>query len=182
MIRCRDIIRFINQTRSSQPRMTAVCWDLASECTIVDNFLAGRIGDRNQNIGVTELHTFSTNTTNEFRASLSRTYSNYASSDGGQDIANQIGMPNVNVSPYTTGLPWVLHFPFANLDGGHPPFVPSIIGYTSYQFTDNLSHVVGKHFLKMGFDMRRRLNNQLSSARANTYSYHCSQATPTETF
>ena len=131
-------------------------------CGVVDDFLAGNVGDRNQNIGVTELHTFSSNTTNEFRASLSRTYNDYASSDGGQNIADQIGMPNVNVSPTTTGLPWFFISPSPTWMGTSA-FVPSIVGYTSYQFSDNLSHVAGKHFLKMGFDLRRRLNNQLGN-------------------
>ncbi len=131
-------------------------------CGFVLDLLAGSPYDRNQNVGVSELHTFSTNTTNEFRASLSRTYNDYASSDGGQNTAQQIGMPNVNVSPYTTGLPWFYIVPSPSFMGTSP-FTPEVLGYTTYQFTDNLSHVVGKHFLKVGFDLRRRLNNQLGN-------------------
>jgi Carboxypeptidase regulatory-like domain/TonB-dependent Receptor Plug Domain/TonB dependent receptor len=131
-------------------------------CTIVDNFLAGSPYVRNQNIGVTELHTFSSNTTNEFRAGLSRTYNDYASSDGGQNIAEQIGMTNVNVSPFTTGLPWFYLSPSPTWMGTSA-FTPEILGYTTYQFSDNLSHIAGKHFLKMGFDLRRRLNNQVGN-------------------
>lgn len=131
-------------------------------CGIVDNFLAGLPSNRTQNVGITELHSFSPTTTNQFMASLSRTYNAYASSDGGQNIADQIGMPNVNVSPYTTGLPWFYIAPSPTWMGTSA-FVPSIIGYTSYEFSDNLSHVVGKHFLKMGFDLRRRLNNQVGN-------------------
>jgi hypothetical protein len=131
-------------------------------CGIVDDFLAGSPYDRNQNVGITELHTFSSTTTNEFRANLSRTYNEYASSDGGQNIAEQIGMANVNVSPYTTGLPWFYLSPSPTWMGTSA-FTPEVLGYTTYQFSDNLSHVAGKHFLKMGFDMRRRLNNQLGN-------------------
>lgn len=131
-------------------------------CGIVDDFLAGSIYNRNQVFGITEVHTFSSNTTNEFRAGINRTFSDYGSSDHGKNIASEIGMPNVNVSPFTSGLPWFYIAPSPTWMGTSA-FEPSIIGYTTYQISDNLSHAVGKHFLKMGFDVRRRLNNQLGN-------------------
>ena len=69
-------------------------------------------------------------------------------------------MANVNVSPYTTGLPWFFLSPSPTWMGTSA-FTPEILGYTTYQFSDNLSHVAGKHFLKMGFDFQwARFNNQ----------------------
>lgn len=131
-------------------------------CGYVLDFLAGAPTARSQNAGITELHTFSSNTTNEFRAGLSRLSNMYLSADGGENLADQVGIANVNVGKYTTGLPWFYFVPSPSFMGTSP-FTPEIDGYTTYQFSDNVSHVAGKHLLKFGFDMRRRLNNQLGN-------------------
>ncbi|MEW5977367.1 MAG: TonB-dependent receptor [Acidobacteriota bacterium] len=128
------------------------------DCGVVIDLLAGSPRGRNQNVGLTEVHTFSANTINEFRAGLNRSRSFYQTSDGGKNLASDVGIANVNVSPLTTGLPWFFFAPSPSWIGTSP-FTPNINGYTTYQFTDNLSHVYGKHRLKTGFDLRRRMDN-----------------------
>jgi len=128
------------------------------DCGVVLDLLAGAPGGRNQNVGLTEVHTFSASTVNEFRGGLNRSSSLYQTSDGGKNLADQIGIPNVNVSPLTTGLPWFDFSPSPSWIGTSP-FTPYVNGYTTYQFSDNFSHLHGKHHLKAGFDLRRRLNN-----------------------
>jgi outer membrane receptor protein involved in Fe transport len=128
------------------------------DCGVVLDLLAGAPGGRNQNAGLTYIRTFSPNTINEFRAGLNRSSSLYQTSDGGQNLADQVGIPNVNVSPLTTGLPWFYFVPSPSWMGTSP-FTPNINGYTTYQFSDNFSFLKGKHRMKAGFDFRRRLNN-----------------------
>lgn len=122
------------------------------------DLLAGTPGGRSQNFGISWVHTISPLTINEFRAALSRNATVYQTSDGGHNLANDIGMANVNVSPLTTGLPWFFLQPSPSWIGTSP-FTPFIDGYTTYQFTDNLTHLAGRHALKMGFDFHRRMDN-----------------------
>jgi Carboxypeptidase regulatory-like domain/TonB-dependent Receptor Plug Domain len=127
-------------------------------CGYALDLLAGAPDGRSQNFGITELHTFSNTTVNEFRIGLNRNHSLYGTSDGGHNLADEIGMKNVNVSPLTTGLPWFYLSPSPSWIGTSP-FTPAVDGYLTYQITDNLTHLVGRHALKMGFDLRRRMDN-----------------------
>lgn len=127
-------------------------------CGVVMNLLAGSSGGRTQNMGLTYIHTFSPTTVNEFRAGLNRSSSFFHSNDNGAKLADQVGIANVNVNDQTSGLPWFYMVPAPDWIGTSP-FEPYRNGYTVYQFTDNLSHFAGKHRIKAGFDLRRRLNN-----------------------
>jgi outer membrane receptor protein involved in Fe transport len=127
-------------------------------CGIVLNLLAGANGGRTQNMGLTFIHTFNPTTVNEFRAGLNRSSAFFHSSDNGAKLAEEAGIANVNVNDQTSGLPWFYMVPAPDWIGTSP-FEPYRNGYTVYQFTDNLSHYRGKHRLKAGLDLRRRLNN-----------------------
>ena len=132
------------------------------DCGIVLDLLAGSSKGRSQNAGLTHVHSFSPNTVNEFRAGLNRSAPGGQSSDGGANLADEVGIPNVNVSSNTTGLPWFF-FDSGPSWTGSTPFYPFINGYTTYQFSDNFSFLRGKHRLKTGFDFRRRLNNEVGN-------------------
>ena len=131
-------------------------------CGIVLNLLAGSNLFRNQSGGVTEVHSFSPAVVNEFRAGFNRTYNPYATADGGQDLASQFGIGNVNVDKFTGGLPWFDFSPAPDWIGTSP-FLPFIRGGTTYQFTDNLSIVRGKNQIKAGVSIIRRLDNNHSN-------------------
>jgi len=132
------------------------------DCGIVLHLLAGANDFRNQNVGLTEIHNFSANVVNEFRAGLNRTYNPFATADGGANLADQVGIANVNVNKFTGGLPWFSFDPVP-MWTGTSPFLPFLRGGTAYQFTDNLAFVRGKHRLKAGVDIRRRLDNDFSN-------------------
>ena len=127
-------------------------------CGNQSDALAGTNHARNQNGGLTFIHTFNPTTVNEFRAGLNRSSGFYQTSDGGRKLADEVGMPNVNVNDQTNGLPWFLSNTILTWTGTSP-FEPSGNGYTVYQFTDNLAHFWGKHRIKVGVDVRRRLGN-----------------------
>jgi hypothetical protein len=137
-------------------------------CGVQLNVEAGGQGGRNQNVGATFIHTFSPSTVNEFRAGLNRAFTFFNTSDKGQNLADQLGIPNVNVSAATTGLPW-LYMTSGPDWTGTSPFEPWLNGYTVYQFADKLSHLQGKHSIKVGFDLRRRLNNGVGNGGGNFF-------------
>jgi outer membrane receptor protein involved in Fe transport len=131
-------------------------------CGNVLDLLAGSPQNRSQQAGLAETHIFSPATVNEFRFGATRYWSFYQTSDGGQKLASELGIPNVNVSAYTTGLPWFDFSPSPSWIGTSP-FTPSLIGYTNWEESDNLSLLRGRHSIKLGFDMHRKDNNTASN-------------------
>lgn len=127
-------------------------------CGNVLDFLAGSPRDRVQQAGITETHIFSPTTVNEFRFGVTRSWSFYQTSDGGKDLATQLGIPNVNVSAYTTGLPWFDFSPAPSWTGTSP-FTPELDGYTDWEESDGLSLLRGRHSIKLGVDIHRKSNN-----------------------
>jgi outer membrane receptor protein involved in Fe transport len=127
-------------------------------CGNVLDLLAGSPESRLQQGGLAETHVFSPATVNEFRVGVTRSWSFYQTSDGNRNLANALGIPNVNVSAYTTGLPW---FDFSPAPSwiGTSPFTPSLTGYTDWEESDSLSLLRGRHSIKVGFDMHRKANN-----------------------
>jgi hypothetical protein len=127
-------------------------------CGIVLDLLAGSPQSRGQLGGINETHTFSPTIVNQFRIGVTRNWTFYQTSDGGKNLADQIGIANVNVSPSTTGLPW---FDFAPSPSwtGTSPFTPALGGYSDWEVGDSLSILHGRHSIKIGFDMHRRANN-----------------------
>jgi hypothetical protein len=127
-------------------------------CGVVLDLLAGSPQSRNQLAGITETHSFSPTIVNEFRFGVVRNWSFYQTADGGKNLADQIGIANVNVSPSTTGLPWFDISPSPSWIGTSP-FTPFLGGFTDWQTSDNVSVLRGRHSIKAGFDMHRRANN-----------------------
>jgi Carboxypeptidase regulatory-like domain/TonB-dependent Receptor Plug Domain/TonB dependent receptor len=127
-------------------------------CGTVLDLLAGSPQNRSQQAGLAETHIFTAATVNEFRFGVTRYWSFYQTSDGGKNLASDVGIPNVNVSAYTTGLPW---FDFSPAPSwiGTSPFTPSLTAYTNWEESDSLSLLRGRHSIRLGFDMHRKSNN-----------------------
>jgi outer membrane receptor protein involved in Fe transport len=132
-------------------------------CGVVMDLLAGLPHNRIQNTGLTHIHTFTPTIVNEFRAGLVRQANAYGTSEGGKNLADEVGIANVNVSKYTTGLPMFLFDPAPSWTGTSA-YEPFLYANTTYQFTDNLSYVKGKHRIRAGLDIRRRLFNNAGNA------------------
>ena len=131
-------------------------------CGTVLDLLAGSPQSRSQQAGLTETHIFTAATVNEFRFGVTRYWSFYQTSDGGQNLATEVGIPHVNVSAYTTGLPWFDFSPSPSWMGTSP-FTPSLTAYTDWEESDHLSVLRGRHSIKLGFDMHRKANNNASN-------------------
>ena len=127
-------------------------------CGVVLDLLAGSPQATTQGAGITETHLFSAAMVNQFRVGVTRLHSFFQTSDGGQNLAEQIGLKNVNVSPLTTGLPWFDFSPSPSWIGTSP-FTPEVEGYSDWQVSDAFSYLKGRHGLKFGYEMHRRADN-----------------------
>src|SRR5438067_1211474 len=100
---------------------------------------------------------------NQTRVGLSREPIRAIELNGGQQLAELAGIPNVNVDSLTTG------FPVINVGGmagiGATGNIPGIIISQNTQFGDNLDWFVKNHSLKVGFDVVFR---QTNAYQANT--------------
>lgn len=131
-------------------------------CGNVLDLLAGSPTGQDQNTGLTYIRSLTPTLVNEVDVGVNRTFSFYQTADGGKNLAQQLGMANVNVSSFTTGLPW-FDFSPAPTWTGTSPFTPNEGGYTAFQITDNLSWIHGKHRIKAGFNMIRRYDNGIGN-------------------
>lgn len=109
---------------------------------------------RNQNLALTDIHTFSSDKINELRVAYSRIVTNFFGFDSGENTAADLGIPNINIFGDTsTGLPVI------NIEGltslGTDAPIPAIRTEENYQLVDNFTYIRGAHNLKFGVDLRR---------------------------
>ncbi len=132
---------------------------------------------RNQSVAIGVTHTFSPTVVNEFRFGYMKYHVQTTPNGVGTSPATAAGIPGLNLDPYyTSGLPY-----FAFNDSNLNPITN--LGYAlgngsfngpqcncplteeegQYQFTDNVSKVVGNHTFKFGADIRYAKNLRVPS-------------------
>jgi hypothetical protein len=82
----------------------------------------------------------------------------------GQAIATQLGIPGINdpANPATGGLPSIGIGAFSAL--GNQNFFPERLHENSYQVLDSFTYIRGRHAIKFGADIRRRLHGFFQTA------------------
>jgi hypothetical protein len=114
---------------------------------------------RNHFVAVSDTHTFRPNLINEARVGFTRF--DQVSTNRLQDvpIAERVGIRNLNRAdlPFTGGLPQIGVSGFATI--GEITFLPYFNVINTFQYTDNLTWVKGRHTVKFGGDVRRRQFN-----------------------
>lgn len=114
----------------------------------------GKGPSRDQSIVLGDVHVFSPTFINEARFSYSRIRDTYYNYDYGQNLATQLGIPNINVfGPISTGLPIVSISGLSALGTEGP--IPALRYENSFQWVDNVTWVHGKHRIKFGADIHR---------------------------
>jgi hypothetical protein len=114
----------------------------------------GQGPSRDQSVVLSDIHTMTPNLINEARFSYSRIADTYFPYDYGQNIATQLGIPNINVfGPISTGLPIIAISGLTSLGTVGP--IPAIRYENSFQFVDNITWIHGRHHIKFGADIRR---------------------------
>lgn len=108
----------------------------------------------NQSLSITETHLFSGNLVNEFRFGYTRFSLDERDLITDQTAANTFGVRNINIAnfPQTGGFPQI--FLGTGYQTGGSTFKPLLFLDSNYQFTDNVSKIVGQHSLKAGAELR----------------------------
>lgn len=128
---------------------------------------AGTGTNKTQGGGFNYTHVFNPRFLTEFRLGFSR-YLNIADNqDTGSKIANEIGIPGVNLDKFTSGMPYFNIDGFSNPLVGFSPSLPWIRAETNIDVVSNWTKVLHNHTVKWGVDAR---NNKDDLLQTQTYS------------
>ena len=120
---------------------------------------SGNIENLARAAGISDVYTFSANKINEFKIGYSRYVVHATPNFAGQPISQQVGIPGIfdpSNAAATGGLPYI-QFPDLSPIGTTDWF-PEFLNENNYQYVDSFTYVRGRHSLKFGADVRRRLH------------------------
>jgi hypothetical protein len=119
-----------------------------------DPYLAALANTRNQNGVVSEVHSFSSHTINEFRFGTDRVRTDWTAYDVNDDTSDAVGIPGINgYCGFCGGLARIV---ISGLNAlGHTPYAPTFRHDTTFQWVDNATFIRGRHTIKAGGDVRR---------------------------
>jgi hypothetical protein len=104
-------------------------------------------------------HTFTLrpNLVNEFRLGVNRTRVHILQEDYGKNLADQYGIPGVNNDLNSSGLPYML---ISGLFGvGNSIVSPLKLADTTWNLSDSMSWIFGRHAARFGFNYSRDQDN-----------------------
>jgi hypothetical protein len=120
---------------------------------------------REQNHALGYTHTFGNNLLNDLRFAYIRYAVTSTPVDYGQNVSDQVGIPNANHgNPETSGLADININGYNNL--GNSSWIPELAKDNVYQVADSVNWIRGKHTIKLGVDFRRYQRNFYQSANA----------------
>jgi Carboxypeptidase regulatory-like domain len=109
---------------------------------------AGTYDVRAQSVAINDTHVFGPRWLNEYRAGWSAIDIGYARFGSGQNTAEQIGIPGINLDPRTSGMVSMLFATndMAAIGGGGT----GTANTSAFQMNDNVVHLHGRHTFKAG--------------------------------
>jgi hypothetical protein len=134
-------------------------------------FLNGVVDNPARSVAFQEIHNFSPRMINEFRAAYVRSGSDSVQLGFGKDYANQLGIPNVNVTDNNSGFPGISA---AGISGiGEAPFFPLVEIENVFQYLDNVTFIRSSHTMKFGVDYKRVQRNftQILGSPAGSFNF-----------
>jgi len=132
---------------------------------LAEGCCGGDMNMREQNHAVGYTHTFGSTLLNDLRFAYIRYAVTSVPVDYGQNISDQVGIPNANHgNPETSGLADININGYNNL--GNSSWIPELADDNVYQVADSVSWIRGKHTIKFGADLRRYQRNFYQSANA----------------
>lgn len=118
---------------------------------------AGTTRARNQNTVVGHNYQITPMLINEFRGGLNRQTTALQQEDYGLDLADEFGIPGVNRSKETTGLPAITLSGLFTVGGSI--LTPLQIAATNWNWSDKLLWIRGRHALRVGVDGQYELGS-----------------------
>ena len=117
--------------------------------------------------GLNYNHIFSSTFLAEFRVGVAHFHNEALQSDYGSTDSTDVGIPGINLDPFTSGIVTVNIGNFSNPITGYSPAMPWKRAEANIDFIDTWSKIVGNHTFKFGSDLRRVRDDLLTT---NTYS------------
>ena len=125
----------------------------------------GNMNMREQNHAIGYTHTFGSNMINDLRFAYIRYAVHSTPVDFGQNISDQVGIPNANRGDVeTSGLAAINISGYSGL--GNSGWIPELSADNTFQVADSLTWIRGKHTIKLGADFRRYQRNFFQSQAA----------------
>jgi hypothetical protein len=100
-------------------------------------------------------HVFSTNFYTEGRLGVDHYFNTTAQSDYGSTDAANVGIPGVNLNPFTSGLTSISVSGYSTPIVGYSPSIPWQRGETNIDGVNNWTKIAGNHSIKFGGEVRR---------------------------
>lgn len=99
-------------------------------------------------------HVFSPTLLTELRIGVDHYTNDAFPTDYGSNASAQLGIPGVNVSPFTSGLTTIGISGYSSPLVGYSPYEPWVQAQTNVDVVNNWTKIVGNHSIKLGFEMR----------------------------
>jgi hypothetical protein len=122
---------------------------------------AGNASLRTQGIAVNHTFILSPNLINETVLGVTRFALTNTPEGFGENLADEFGIPGINISETSSGLTRIIITGFAGL--GPSAFLPNFSTQNMFQLQNNLSWSRGAHTLRLGGDFRRRQRSGYST-------------------
>ena len=118
---------------------------------------AGATSARNQNAGIGYTYQISPSMLNDVRVGLNRQTTALTQEDYGKNLAQQFGIPGINMSPQTSGLS---NLDVAGLfDIGDSLLTPLQLATTNWNVSDKVTWVKGRHVIHVGVDYQHEMGS-----------------------
>ncbi|PYT24892.1 MAG: TonB-dependent receptor [Acidobacteria bacterium] len=119
-------------------------------------FTSGDFLNRPRNVVITETHIFTPRTVNELRLGYTRNRSERLQFNSDKNLSADLGLPGIPFGPKNGGLP---AFCIDDLTCfGSSTYQPTVEVQNVYHIVDSLSLVRGKHTIKIGAEVKPRVN------------------------
>ncbi len=99
-------------------------------------------------------HVFSPTFLTELRAGVDHYTNDAYPSDYGSSASGQLGIPGVNVSPFTSGMTTIGVADYSSPLVGYSPYEPWTQAQTNIDVVNNWTKLAGNHTIKLGFELR----------------------------
>lgn len=127
----------------------------------------GQSVQKTYSAGINYDRIFSPTLISEFRVGLAHYHNDATPSDYGQNTAQQLGMPGVNIDQWTSGIPSININGFSTPLVGYSASVPWNRAEVNALISDTWTKTKGNHTIKFGADYRRIRDDLLQTQTIN---------------